>query len=117
MAIFVGKQSRYEIIGFPGFSFIRPEVDERGLFPVKSVQPSAPGAYPQISIGIEFKGPDMVVRDAGAVFGIIAKDRKAVTVIPVKSILGAKPQEPHFVLNDTGDIALRKAIHGAYSGK
>src|SRR5580704_11117645 len=90
IATFVSKQSRYKIIGHAVLPVIRRVMDESRLFPVKPVQASTPGADPKISIGVQFKGLDMIVRDAGWIFGIIAKDRKIVTVIPVKSILRTK---------------------------
>ena len=68
-------------------------------------------------MGIEFKGPDEIVGEAGGVFGVVAKDRKAVSVVSVKPVLRAKPEETHFVLDDAGDIAVGKAIPGAYAGK
>ena len=67
--------------------------------------------------GEGYEGPDIIIRDAGGVFGIIAKDRKPATVMPVQSILGAKPQEAHLVLDNSGNIAAGQAILGADADK
>jgi hypothetical protein len=98
-------------------AWIMAKVRKAVFILVQAVNPSTPGADPDIALGILGKAPDIIIGQAGGILRVIAENNELVAIPTVEPILCAKPKESGLILEDTGDIALGQAIIGTEMGE
>lgn len=83
--------------------------DERVAAPVQQAEPAV-GTNPQSPLGVFVERRDAIRRQAQGILRVVPERRDRVAVVPVESLLGAKPEKALVILEDGLDRALRETL-------
>src|SRR4030095_11877189 len=96
----------------PGGGGIRPVMGKGLLSRVEAVKPSQGRADPQDASVIYVNRVDPVIAQAIGIVRIASVGLQTISIVPVQSNIGAKPQEPVFVLRDPACYSTLKRFLG-----
>jgi hypothetical protein len=76
-------------------------VCELPLLPIEAVE-STSGPDPQHALPVFVQRGDLAIAEAGGIRRVVPVHVQVVTVVSVQPVAGAKPHEPHVILQDAG---------------